>query len=394
MTKITELNIRKLKPGTRVTDRGLVARCLPSGEVTFGYQYGSRQARRWINIGVHGHITVAIAYELAKKYAGKVAAHEDPAVELKTKTARSENTVDHVLDRYLEIHGPEMRSTHAITLNLAKHVRPVIGNKIIYDLTRGDVMKMIDAIGKDYPRMAGVVHSYLRAAFNFWMLRDENFKSPIIKGMVKDKTKVGNRVLTPDELRDIWRALAIIEGVPECTAAYVKVLLLTACRRCEVADMHSREIFGDRWTIPAARYKTNVNHVVPLIPAIKKLLPKHLGFIFSSDGGATAFAGFHKAKTALDQAIAKIRKLEHRAAMPAWTFHDLRRTARTMLAELGVSGEIAERVLGHTNGKIEDTYNHHKYLLEKTDALKKLADYIERITRAPAPAAKMRLVAG
>ena len=63
MTKITELNIRKLKPGTRVTDRGLVARCLPSGEVTFGYQYGSRQARRWINIGVHGHITVAIAYE-------------------------------------------------------------------------------------------------------------------------------------------------------------------------------------------------------------------------------------------------------------------------------------------------------------------------------------------
>jgi integrase len=396
MTKITELNIRKLKPGTRVTDRGLVARCLPSGEVTFGYQYTDKASgkRRWMGIGVHGNVTIATAYELAKKYAGLVAGHEDPAAELKTKTARSENTVDHVLDRYLEIHGPEMRSTHAIALNLAKHVRPRLGKKIIYDLTRGDVMKMIDAIGKEFPRMAGVVHAYLRAAFNFWMLRDENFKSPIIKGMVKDKTKVGNRVLTPDELRDIWRGLAIIEHVPECTAAYIKVLLLSGCRRCEVADMHSREIFGDRWTIPASRYKTKVDHVVPLIPAIKKLLPKHSGFIFSSDGGATAFAGFHKAKVALDKAIAKIRKLEHRGPMPAWTFHDLRRTARTMLAELGVAGEIAERVLGHTNGKIEDTYNHHKYLLEKTDALKKLADHVERITRAPAPAAKLRLVTG
>ena len=112
-----------------------------------------------------------------------------------------------------------------------------------------------------------------------------------------------------------------------------------------------------------------------------------------ADGGATAFAGFHKAKTALDKAIAKIRKLEHRGPMPAWTFHDLRRTARTMLAELGIASEIAERVLGHTNGTIEDTYNHHKYENEKREALTKLANHVDRITRAPAPAAKMRLVA-
>src|SRR6516164_10185968 len=142
--KITELAVKKLAPGTRVTDRGLVARCLPSGEVTFGYQYTDRASgkRRWMGIGVHGNVTVTTAYELAKKYAGLVAGHADPAAELKTKTARSENTVNHVLDKYLEIHGPEMRSTHAIALNLAKHVRPVIGGKVIYDLDRGAIMRM------------------------------------------------------------------------------------------------------------------------------------------------------------------------------------------------------------------------------------------------------------
>jgi hypothetical protein len=50
-------------------------------------------------------------------------------------------------------------------------------------------------------------------------------------------------------------------------------------------------------------------------------------------------------------------------------------------------------VLGHSNGTIEHTYNHFKYEAEKREALSKLADRIERITRAPAPAAKVRLVA-
>jgi integrase len=397
MTKITELNVKKLKPGTRVTDRGLVARCLPSGEVTFGYQYTDKASgkRRWMGIGVHGNITVAVAYELAKKYAGKVAGREDPAAAFKTATARSENTVNHVLNRYLEIRGRKMRSAHTIMLNLDNHVRPVLGNKVIYDLTRGDVMKLIDTIGKDYPRMAGIVHAYLRAAFNFWMLRDEAFKTPIIKGMVKDKTKVRHRVLTPDELRDIWRALETIEHVPDCFAAYVKVLLLSGCRRREVAHMHTNEIMGDRWIIPAARYKTKVNHTVPLIPAIKKLLPKCKdGFVFSSDGGKTALDGFGKPKSELDAAIAAIRRREKRAPMAGWVFHDTRRTARTMLAELGVTRETAEAVLGHAVGGIERHYNMHKYENEKREALIKLADHVDDITRAPAPAAKMRLVAG
>jgi integrase len=78
--------------------------------------------------------------------------------------------------------------------------------------------------------------------------------------------------------------------------------------------------------------------------------------------------------------------------MAPWTYHDLRRTARTMLAELGVSDEIAERVLGHSNGRIAEVYNHHKYWNEKVEALTKLADHVERITRAPAAATRLRLV--
>jgi hypothetical protein len=39
--------------------------------------------------------------------------------------------------------------------------------------------------------------------------------------------------------------------------------------------------------------------------------------------------------------------------MPRWTFHDLRRTARTIMAAAGVQRDIAERVLGHVIPGVE-----------------------------------------
>jgi integrase len=405
--EITELALKKLEAGERMTDtriKGFVARCLPSGEITFGYVYTNKKtgARKYITIGLHGNVTVARARELAAEYSGEVAGRADPAADLERDRERAANTVDRVLDKYLENREREnARSVVAIRGNLAKHVRPTLGSKVIYDLERDAIMRLLDRIGEDHRRMPGIIYAYLRAAFNFWMLRDSKFKSPIIKGMVKEKTKMRNRVLAPDEIRDIWRALDELEHVPETFAAFVKVLFLTACRRCEVSDMHTDEIMGDRWTIPASRYKTGNDLVVPLIPAVKKLLPKTEGYVFGCAShrhhmaaGDKPLNGFDKPKAELDAAIAEIRRREHRKPMAPWTYHDLRRTARTMLAELGVDSEIAERVLGHSRGKIEETYNAHKYLKEKAEALTKLANHVDRITRSTAPAPKLRLVAG
>jgi integrase len=248
------------------------------------------------------------------------------------------------------------------------------------------------------------VFGHLRAAFNFWQLRDAEFKNPIVRGAIKETAEPRNRVLAPDELADIWRALDELEHVPATFAAYVKILVLTACRRCEVANMHSDEIDGKTWTIPAARYKTGIDHVVPLIGPIKKLLPKiHNGYVFGcashrhhQAAGAAPLRGYHKAKRELDAAIAEIRRREGRKPMRPWTFHDLRRTAATMMEQIGINDKVAEAVLGHAKIGIRKHYNHYKFLPEKTAALEKLAAHVERITkpRTPAAATKLRLVAG
>jgi integrase len=401
--EITAKSIAALeKDGGRISDTkiaGFIARCLPSGRVQFGYQFGTRENRRWITIGLLGEMTPDQARHKAEKYVGQRRDGRDPAAERKVKAARSENTVDYVLDKFLEIYVPSenLRSASAIKQCFANHVRPAIGSKVIYDLRRADVAKVVDKVVEQYPRSAHVVLARLRKAFNWWQLRDEEFKTPIVRGMVRDKTKARTRVLTPDEIADVWHALDELEHVPACFPAFVRLLLLTACRRCEVSDMHTSEIDGGKWTIPAARYKTKVDHLVPLIPAIRKLLPECKdGFVFSGTDGKKPLRGFSIPKNQLDEKIAEIRKREKRRPMPEWRFHDLRRTARTIMAEIKIDRDTAEAVLGHTIGGVEGTYNQHKYLIEKTDALTRLAAYVDRVTKArsPAAAAKLRVVGG
>jgi integrase len=85
-------------------------------------------------------------------------------------------------------------------------------------------------------------------------------------------------------------------------------------------------------------------------------------------------SGYSKAKAAIDARLGEI---------PSWTLHDLRRTARSLMARAGVRPDIAERVLGHAIAGVEGTYNRHAYRDEKADALRNLAALVETIL-APA----------
>jgi integrase len=150
--------------------------------------------------------------------------------------------------------------------------------------------------------------------------------------------------------------------------------------------MNSIEIDGDLWTIPGDRYKTKLDHVIPLTAHAKALIAgKPSGFkgnswfIFSTTGGTLAFSGFSKAKKALDAEIASLRKASGRDAMPRWTLHDLRRTARSLMSRAKVPTDHAERVLGHVIGGVRETYDRYEYLDEKRDALDSLARLVDWI---------------
>jgi integrase len=381
--------------------KGFNARLLDSGSVTFIYRYvmpgsGRGASKKQLSCGVLGidGCTVANARNKALRFAGQVADNKDPKAERDTKVARTENTVDHVLDEWLAKYAngaAELRSADAVKAIFKRHVRPAIGKKPIYDVTRADIVKMLDTITDEGgPVAADRTLAHVKSAFNWWRVRDDEFITmPIVKGMMRTTTKQRKRerALDEQEIRDVWRALDELgENAPPFFPAFVHALLLLGCRRDEVAGMHTDEFKGDDWIIPAARYKTKKDHLLPLPATVKAMLSvRKDGFVFSSDKGKTRFSGYSKAKLALDRTLAQLRKREGRKPMPAWQFRDLRRTARTGIRGwIKMDDEIAKRVLGHVVPGVDGVYNVYDYRDEKAEALQKWAVYIAGIV-APTP---------
>lgn len=163
--------------------------------------------------------------------------------------------------------------------------------------------------------------------------------------------------------------------------------------------MTRSEVGKDRiWAVPPERYKTKRWKFVPLSKAALDLIedqPKldNCDFVFLSRA-RTPFSAFGKSKSALDAAVLDAMRKQATDAgavpekikpLPNWTLHDLRRTAKTLMASAGVRPDISERVLGHVIAGVEGVYDRHSYEAEKRDALEQLASLVERILTPLAP---------
>ncbi|WP_043159306.1 site-specific integrase [Bradyrhizobium sp. Ai1a-2] len=411
-TKITKTQIDRMTAGQILADKevkGFVARKLDSGAVTYGYRYRDKTTgkQRWLGLGLHGSITADKARDLAKKAAGEVANKQDPVGELQEARAEAKrerlaeiNTVNAVLDAFEKDHVEGLRSGDQVKQAFTNHVRPRIGDKSIYDLKRSDITTMLNEVKEGTgPVMADRVLAHVRKAFNWQMTQDDEFKSPIVRGMAKTKPKerARKRILADDEIRDIWKALDQWKDGPACYPRFVKSLLLAMTRRNESARLHTEELEGDLWTIPASRYKNKRDHVIPITSALRELLgdkpdgcKQNSWFVFSTtkkDGkpdGAKPFSGFSKAKKDLNKLIAKIRKAEGRPPMKQWQLHDLRRTGRSLMSRAKVDADHAERCMGHVIGGVRETYDRYEYLEEKRKAFDALAAMVEMILNPPA----------
>jgi integrase len=129
------------------------------------------------------------------------------------------------------------------------------------------------------------------------------------------------------------------------------LLVLTAQRRTEIGDLRWSEIDIRRRTIalPSERVKNGRAHVIPIADPVRSILRARSrtngrDFVFGyGDGG---FSGWSRCKERLDATINARRK----KLMEEWTVHDLRRSAATMMAEIGIQPHVVEAILNHVSG--------------------------------------------
>ena len=245
-------------------------------------------------------------------------------------------------------------------------------------LKRSDVVRVLDGImACGTPYRANRALAAIKKLTSWALDRGMIEVNPIAGLKKPHKEQSRERVLSDGELSALLVA-AKAEGFP--FGDVVELLVLTGQRRSEVTGMRWSEIdFGRRiWTIPSRRSKNAQSHDVPMSePAIRILhsLPRFLGsdYIFTTTG-TTPVSGFGRAKERLDAAV----------GADDWRIHDLRRTAASGMARLGVPPHVVEKVLNHKSGIISGVaavYNRYGYDTERRNALSVWGNYVVQLSK-------------
>ncbi len=248
-------------------------------------------------------------------------------------------------------------------------ILPELGRKTPAEVKRREVALLLDRLESEAgTSVADRIHEQLAIFFRWVAERDDEFVSPLIQATKRHRRGPGARPLTDDEIRQFWEAC----GRSGPAGAAGRFCLLTAVRRTEATAATWDEFHeAGHWRIPASRYKTKKEHVLPMSQAAAALvdgLERRSRFLFGATGSPPDCWGLWKA---IEQAGGP------KGDGISW--HSLRKTARTIMSRAGVRAEHAERVLGHVQGAIESAYDKHTYLPEKRGALECLAAEVARI---------------
>ena len=412
--------LKPAKPGERYDVRdaatpGLLVRVTDKGTRTFAlvarYPGSGNPTRR--ALGEYGALGLAEARAKAREWLKLIERGIDPRVEAErervTELRKQSDTFKSVAERFFARKLKSQRRGHVVERIIRNELLPHWGARPVADISHRDVRELIEGVvDRGAETYAHNVLDAANAVLNFAAAQDLIEANPcrlLKRADVVGRKRHRQRVLTDSELRALWRAAGRLDYP---FGPLYQLLILTGCRLDEVAGARWREfdLAEKTWRIPAARFKSDAEHIVPLtddaiavlkeLPRFKKADNDHL---FSTTFGEKPVNGFSKAKDRLDarmlrtlKALTRMRgddpkkvKVEH------FVNHDIRRTVRTRLAALKVQDHVAEMVIGHGRKGIARVYDLHKYIPEMREALDRWAMSLRAIVK-PQPANVVQLI--
>lgn len=340
----------------------------------------------WKSIGQPGKMTVTearakarIGVDRIKAGAAEIFPEEKPAAAPETFKAVASRFLARWVDKGgRRQDGVPLRSKGEIERQLNAYVYPVWKDKPFLSIRRGTVADLIDDLVDNRGAVqADRVLATLSTLFNWYQLRDDDYVSPVVRGMRRSGSytdRARARTLDDDEIKAVWAAC----GGLGMHGALVRIALLTGQRKAKLATMRWQDIDAEGvWIIPTeAREKNN--------PGALKLPQMARDVIAAQsevEGNPYVFAG--RGAKAFNSFSAGKRDIDTKVKIAPWVFHDLRRTSKSLMARAGVRPDISERVLGHVIPGVEGTYDRHSYSDEKAKALKALAELLGRILNPP-----------
>lgn len=360
---------------------GLGVRIKPTGVVSFIFQYRNPagQSRR-LTIG--RYVPKAFGVEEARKVAAdlfaQVRAGADPAEE---RYRLGEGvTWGGLVAEYLHRQGKHLKALD--------DRRRILGylkrwdNRPARGITRADIVReLMNITDNRGPTQANRIGAAISVVCRFGVRSGLLEVNPAVD-LPRNPEKPRDRALTAREItllgRRLWQS-----GANSSLA--LLLILATGQRPGEVRAARWDEIEGGVWTIPGAKTKTGRESVVPLSDFARRILdriPHRRGFIFGRKG---------LSQSAMRQAL-----LRYTGDIAQVTPHDLRRSAATVMGELGIEEDLIDRILNHVvKSAVSRTYNRHDYTPQKRQALEILGSRLmDLILGEPAAIVPLKITKG
>jgi integrase len=337
-------------------------------------QYRADGHTRRVTIGSADKIAAGDAREAARKVLAAAALGRDPQGEKQAKRRQAAHTFRSTVEAYLAAKQPDLRPASFRVTKLyltGPYFRP-LHPLAVSAVTRTDVAACIRAVVHKHSTATAAAARRALSALFAWAIADglvgDGF-NPVNGTHRPANPTPRDRVLAADELVAIWRACG-----DDDYGRIVRLLILLGSRRAEVGGMRWSEIDAGTWTLPAERSKNARGHTIALpAPAlgIVESVPRSTRDHLFGDRAGVGFSSWALCKAALDRRLAG-------AAKP-WRLHDIRRTAATGMADLGIEPHIIEACLNHYGGHragVGGVYNRSNYDRAVTAALARWAEHV------------------
>ncbi|WP_459455346.1 tyrosine-type recombinase/integrase [Rhizobium sp. No.120] len=360
---------------------GFGVRVWPSGRKTYVAQYRAGKQTRRFKIGIHGPLTVEEARKEAKGVLGDVARGDDP--QLDRSTRRKALTVKELCEMYFMaadkglVFGKRGKPKKSSTLYVDKgrasrHVIPLIGNRLVQELTTADVVKMMrdvtmgkTAVDEKTGKLRGraVVKGGAGTASQAVTLLSAILTYAVSEGIIPTnpargikKPAVGKRTrrLSPKDYRALGKVLEAADDELWQGVVGTKLFLLTGFRLSEIAGLMWSEVdrAGSCFRLDDSKEDASIRPVGTVVFDVLEGVSRQGENPYVLPGPRSE-KGYY---TALDDAL---DRLTARAGLEGVTSHTLRHSYASVAGDLGFTEITISALLGHAAGNVTQRYVHH-----------------------------------
>jgi integrase len=375
----------KGKPYTLADEKGLYVEVFPTGGIAWRYRYRLNGKQEKLTLGKYPDLTLKNARRKRDEAAQLAAIGTSPAErkQLAKVAAAGETTVARFAERfYREIQARDRKNNTTPRRYLDTDILPFIGQRPICEITTEDVRALIWR-KKDhgFDAAAGQIRGLLKRMMDYAVTCGVIPVNPVLALPMRHvhKARSRERALSPQEIGQFLKA-AYQSNIRRQFKVGLHIILLTMVRKSELLLARWEDVHLDEgeWHIPAENSKTGKPHIVYLplqaVTLFRELqnLASGSELVMPGRGSLTKTFAHNAINTALKKAL-------QGQDIPAFTIHDLRRTASTLLHENGWSSDVVEKALNHNIGGVRGVYNRAEYADQRREMLQCWADFIESL---------------